>query len=84
MQDDGGPIRLRAQALKGLRAAELPDGVAPQLGPFATPIGEAYRYTLEGAGGDPRLPMASADSGAAAGRGASRQVTHRRSITNTA
>src|SRR5262249_60737875 len=44
----------RAQVLERLREAELPEGVVPQLGPFATPIGEVYRYTLEGAGGDPR------------------------------
>ncbi|HEY1906162.1 MAG TPA: CusA/CzcA family heavy metal efflux RND transporter [Myxococcaceae bacterium] len=45
----------RAQVLERLRAVELPEGVVPQLGPFATPIGEVYRYTLDGAGGDPRL-----------------------------
>src|SRR5690349_24422572 len=44
----------RAQVLERLRSVELPEGVIPQLGPFATPIGEVYRYTLEGAGGDPR------------------------------
>ncbi|HZX40671.1 MAG TPA: efflux RND transporter permease subunit, partial [Myxococcaceae bacterium] len=48
-------LAARAQVLERLRAAELPEGVVPQLGPFATPIGEVYRYTLEGAGGDPRL-----------------------------
>jgi cobalt-zinc-cadmium resistance protein CzcA len=48
-------LAARAQVLERLREAELPDGVVPQLGPFATPIGEVYRYTLEGAGGDPRL-----------------------------
>jgi hypothetical protein len=44
----------RAQVLERLREAELPEGIIPQLGPFATPIGEVYRYTLAGAGGDPR------------------------------
>jgi cobalt-zinc-cadmium resistance protein CzcA len=44
----------RAQVLERLRDAELPEGVTPQLGPYATPIGEVYRYTLSGAGGDPR------------------------------
>jgi cobalt-zinc-cadmium resistance protein CzcA len=43
----------RAQVLERLRSAELPDGVTPELGPFATPIGEVYRYTLTGAGDDP-------------------------------
>src|SRR5262249_17247728 len=33
--------------------AGLPPGVPPVLGPPATPIGEVYRYTLEGEGADP-------------------------------
>src|SRR5262245_4794210 len=43
----------RQQVLERLRDAELPEGVTPELGPFATPIGEVYRYTLRGAKGDP-------------------------------
>src|SRR4051812_7721022 len=43
----------RAQVLERLRDAELPEGVTPELGPLATPIGEIYRYTLTGANGDP-------------------------------
>jgi cobalt-zinc-cadmium resistance protein CzcA len=43
----------RSQVLERLREADLPDGIVPQLGPYATPIGEVYRYTLSGAGGDP-------------------------------
>ena len=43
----------RSQVLERLREADLPDGIIPQLGPYATPIGEVYRYTLVGAGGDP-------------------------------
>ncbi|MFN7133639.1 MAG: efflux RND transporter permease subunit, partial [Myxococcales bacterium] len=43
----------RAQVLERLRDAELPDGVTPQLGPLATPIGEIYRYTLSGGRNDP-------------------------------
>ena len=43
----------RQQVLERLRDAELPGGVVPQLGPLATPIGEIYRYTLQGAKGDP-------------------------------
>jgi len=46
-------LAARAQVLERLRDAELPDGVVPELGPYATPIGEVYRYTLAGAGGDP-------------------------------
>ncbi len=41
----------RQVALERLRDADLPDGVTPSLGPLATPIGELYRYQLEG--GDP-------------------------------
>ncbi|MFZ5446377.1 MAG: efflux RND transporter permease subunit [Myxococcota bacterium] len=43
----------RQQVLERLREAELPEGVTPELGPYATPIGEVYRYTLRGAKGDP-------------------------------
>lgn len=43
----------RQQVLERLRGAELPEGVTPELGAFATPIGEVYRYTLRGASGDP-------------------------------
>ena len=43
----------RQQVLERLRDADLPDGVQPNLGPLATPIGEIYRYTLEGPGADP-------------------------------
>ena len=47
------PLFARAQVLERLRDAELPDGVTPELGPLATPIGEIYRYTLTGGGDDP-------------------------------
>src|SRR5207249_8205753 len=40
----------RAVVLENLRDAELPDGVTPSLGPLATPIGELYRYVVEGKG----------------------------------
>src|SRR3954470_2012595 len=43
----------RQQVLERLRDAELPEGVASELGAYATPIGEVYRYTLQGAAGDP-------------------------------
>src|SRR5579872_3013435 len=42
----------RQVVLEKLRDAELPDGVTPTLGPLSTPIGELYRYTLEGNGYD--------------------------------
>ena len=43
----------RQQVLERLRDVELPQGVTPSLGPYATPIGEVYRYTLRGAKGAP-------------------------------
>jgi len=42
----------RQVVLEKLRDASLPDGVTPTLGPLSTPIGELYRYTLEGQGYD--------------------------------
>src|SRR5262245_10951548 len=44
----------RQVVLEKLRDAQLPEGVTPTLGPLSTPIGELYRYTLEGAGRDSR------------------------------
>src|SRR5919204_6027876 len=38
----------RQVVLEKLRDASLPDGVTPTLGPLSTPIGELYRYTIEG------------------------------------
>ena len=42
----------RQLVLEKLRDATLPDGVEPELGPMSTPIGELYKYTLEGQGYD--------------------------------
>src|SRR5437879_4062348 len=44
----------RQVVLEKLRQAALPDGVTPTLGPLSTPIGELYRYTLDGTGYDSR------------------------------
>src|SRR6195256_3798276 len=44
----------RQVVLETLRDATLPEGVTPTLGPMSTPIGELYKYTLEGAGYDSR------------------------------
>ncbi len=44
----------RQVVLEKLRDAQLPDGVTPTLGPLSTPIGELYRYTLQGGGHDSR------------------------------
>jgi cobalt-zinc-cadmium resistance protein CzcA len=52
--NDGVDPRLaRQQVLERITQADLPEGVQPGLGPMATPIGEVYRYTLEGGGADP-------------------------------
>src|SRR3979490_555598 len=44
----------RQVVLEKLRDATLPEGVTPALGPMSTPIGELYKYTLQGAGYDSR------------------------------
>jgi cobalt-zinc-cadmium resistance protein CzcA len=51
--DDIDPQDARQLVLERLRDVDLPDGVTPSLGPMATPIGEVYRYTLDGKGADP-------------------------------
>ena len=52
--DDGVDVlAARQQITERLPDANLPPGVTPDLGPLATPIGEVYRYTLEGAKADP-------------------------------
>ncbi len=42
----------RQVVLEKLRDAPLPEGVNPTLGPLSTPIGELYRYRLQGNGSD--------------------------------
>src|SRR5215475_1607029 len=42
----------RQQVLERLRDVELPEGVTPELGPLATPIGEIYRYRMKSATAD--------------------------------
>src|SRR5262249_48855936 len=44
--------RARQTVLEKLRDAALPEGVEPTLGPLSTPIGEFYRYSVEGDGVD--------------------------------
>lgn len=52
--DDGvEPLLARQQVTERLNGVELPEGVHPELGPLATPIGEVYRYTLDGDQTDP-------------------------------
>jgi len=52
-EDGVDPLIARQQVMERLPGADLPEGVRPDLGPLATPIGEVYRYTLEGPGTDP-------------------------------
>ncbi len=51
--DGADPYLARQQVLERLLQAALPAGIQPALGPLYTPIGEVYRYTLDGAGTDP-------------------------------
>ncbi len=52
-EDGVEPLVARQQISERIPSANLPPGVTPDLGPLATPIGEVYRYTLEGKGADP-------------------------------
>ena len=40
----------RQVVIEKLREAQLPEGLTPTLAPMATPIGELFRYSLEGGG----------------------------------
>src|SRR6201993_5596540 len=40
----------RQVVLEKLRDADLPDGVTPEIAPLTTPIGEMYRFRLDGPG----------------------------------
>lgn len=51
--DSSHVLAARQQVMEHLPDADLPPGVEPRLGPLATPIGEVYRYTLNGAHTDP-------------------------------
>ncbi|MCA9596766.1 MAG: efflux RND transporter permease subunit [Myxococcales bacterium] len=51
--DGVDPLIARQQVTERLAGVDLPEGVHPELGPLATPIGEVYRYTLEGPNTDP-------------------------------
>lgn len=53
-EDGVEPLVARQQVIERLQGVELPPGITPELGPLATPIGEIYRYTLEGPQTDPR------------------------------
>ncbi|MBS1902128.1 MAG: efflux RND transporter permease subunit [Bacteroidetes bacterium] len=45
----------RNQVIEKLRDADIPDGLTPELAPLSTPVGEIYRYALEG--GPEQSPM---------------------------
>src|SRR3569623_1967408 len=51
-EDGVEPLVARQQIMERIPDANLPPGIEPDLGPLATPIGEVYRYTLEGQGAD--------------------------------
>lgn len=51
--DATDPMRARQQVTERMADANLPDEAHPSLGPYATPIGEIYRYTLESTSSDP-------------------------------
>ena len=51
--DATDPMRARQQVTERMADANLPDEAHPTLGPYATPIGEIYRYTLESTKSDP-------------------------------
>lgn len=40
----------RQQVLEKLRDVDLPEGADLSLGPLSTPVGEIYRYVVEGDG----------------------------------
>jgi Cu/Ag efflux pump CusA len=52
-EDGVEPLVARQQIMERIPDANLPPGIEPDLGPLYTPIGEVYRYTLEGTGADP-------------------------------
>lgn len=46
--DKADPYTSRQQVLERIAHAELPEEVEPQLDPNASPVGEVFRYTVEG------------------------------------
>ncbi len=47
----------RQQVTEKLRDADIPDGLAPELAPLSTPVGEIYRYVIEAKPGSSATPM---------------------------
>src|SRR5215472_7928733 len=56
-EDDADVDFVRSQAAQLLAAVALPTGASAGLSPNATPIGEIYRYTLEGPPGFPDVEL---------------------------
>ena len=52
-EDGVNVLEARQQMVERIKDANLPPGVDAELGPIATPIGEVYRYTLDGPQVDP-------------------------------
>lgn len=46
--DHAEPYTARQQVLERLANVDLPDGIEPEIDPNASPVGEIYRYTLQG------------------------------------
>ncbi|HMP50991.1 MAG TPA: CusA/CzcA family heavy metal efflux RND transporter [Candidatus Melainabacteria bacterium] len=46
--DHAEPYIARQQVLERLANVDLPDGIEPEIDPNASPVGEIYRYTLQG------------------------------------
>src|SRR5438067_5457120 len=46
-------LQARQQIMERIPDANLPQGISPNLGALATPIGEIDRYTLDGTSADP-------------------------------
>jgi cobalt-zinc-cadmium resistance protein CzcA len=56
-EDDADPVYVRNQAFERLQAVTLPAGAQPGLSPDSTPVGEIYRYTLQGPKGTSLLEL---------------------------
>jgi cobalt-zinc-cadmium resistance protein CzcA len=48
--DSANDFVARARVGERLRQVDLPEGLVARLGPESTPVGEVYRYTIEGTG----------------------------------